>query len=63
MYIRETARTAFERGLEHRADYKKDKEDSHMRKHWEEDHFNEEKPIFSMKVLKGHTLSLGTPGT
>ena len=55
VYIGESARTAFERGQEHENDFMKRKEDSHMLKHWEEEHPSEERPIFSMKVLRGHT--------
>ena len=54
-YFGETARTTFERGQEHENDYLKGKEDSHMMKHWIEAHPNEDKPRFSMKVLRGHT--------
>ena len=58
VYIGETSRTAYERGSEHKADYENEKEDSHMRKHWEEEHYEEDKPKFSMKVLRGHTSAL-----
>ena len=53
-YFGESARTGFERGQEHQNDYSKNQEDSHMLKHWQEDHSGEEKPAFSMQVLRGH---------
>ena len=54
-YFGETSRTPFERGQEHENDYKKNQEDSHMVKHAQEDHPGEERPRFSMKILRGHT--------
>ena len=54
-YLGESARTGFERGLEHERDYHKMKEDSHMAKHWQEDHQTEEQPNFSMKIIKSHS--------
>ena len=58
IYIGESGRSAFERGKEHEKDFENEKEDSHMLKHWEEDHHNENKPKFSMKVLRAHTSAL-----
>ena len=57
-YFGESARTGFERGQEHENDYKTMKEDSHMYKHWLEEHPEIEKPAFSMKVLRGHSTAL-----
>ena len=54
VYVGESARTGFERGTEHEADYEKGAEDSHMFKHWQNEHENEEKPQFSMKILRRH---------
>ena len=56
-YVGETSRTGFERGLEHQEDYRTNKEDSHMFKHWLEEHLDEEKPEFSMKIIRKHTSS------
>ena len=55
VYIGETARTAFERGLEHAQAYNDLHEESHMAKHAVTEHAGMPAPIFSMKVLKGHT--------
>ena len=57
-YLGESARTGFERGQEHLRDYLARKEDSHMFKHWQEDHPNDEMPPFSMKILRCHTSAL-----
>ena len=54
IYVGESARTAYERGQEHSQDYLKLKEDSHMYKHWVEEHQGEQRPIFSMKVIRSH---------
>ena len=54
LYIGETARTGHERGLEHRRDYGKETEDSHMTKHWLVEHPGQEKPSFGMKVVRSH---------
>ena len=54
IYVGESARTGFERAEEHEADYTKAAEDSHMYKHWLTEHQTEEKPTFSMKILKRH---------
>ena len=55
IYVGETARTAYERGLEHGQDFRTGKDDSHMHKHWLEEHQDEEMPEFSMKVIRPHT--------
>ena len=54
VYIGESSRTGFERGIEHQRDFETAAEDSHMSKHWAIDHENEEKPIFSMKIIQRH---------
>ena len=56
-YFGESSRTGFERGQEHENDFLKHKEESHMFKHWLEEHPGNEKPTFSMKVLRGHSSS------
>lgn len=58
VYVGESSRTAFERGQEHIHDYEKEHLDSHMSKHHLNDHAQEEKPTFSMKVVKCHTSAL-----
>ena len=57
-YYGESARTCFERGQEHQKDYQNAKEDSHMAKHWLEDHPGEERPNFAMKVARTHKSAL-----
>ena len=57
-YYGESARTTYERGLEHKRDYQNAKEDSHMAKHWLEDHPGEERPEFAMKLARAHTSAL-----
>ena len=54
VYIGESARTGYERGQEHEADYSTAAADSHMYKHWQTDHQDEDRPTFSMKILKRH---------
>ena len=53
-YIGETARSAYERGLEHLRDYEDLKADSHMLKHFLDKHEDEimEEVVFGMKVIK-----------
>ena len=53
-YVGETARSAFERGIEHHNDYEGLKIDSHMLKHYLEKHEDEdfEKIKFGMKIIK-----------
>ena len=57
-YLGESARTSYERGLEHLRAYNSLKEDSHMTKHWQEDHQGEERPEFKMRVARKHTSAL-----
>ena len=54
-YFGESARTGFERGLEHERDFHNMKEDSHMAKHWLDVHQGEEQPDFSMKIIRSHS--------
>ena len=59
IYIGESARSAFERGNEHLNDYKVKKEDSHMFKHFCDEHSSEvTRPEFKMRVLKCHKTPL-----
>ena len=56
-YFVESSRTVFE--SEHDRHYLARKEDSHMMKHWQEDHASEkEKANFSMKIVRSHTSAL-----
>ena len=57
-YLGESARTSYERGLEHLKAYDSLKEDSHMAKHWLEDHQGEDRPEFKMRVARKHTSAL-----
>ena len=54
IYIGETARSAYERGLEHLRDYEELKLDSHMLKHFVELHEGEDmdKMEFGMRIIK-----------
>ena len=58
IYIGETARSSYERGSEHLDAYKFNKEDSHMANHALEDHKEEKKPEFAMKLLRNHKSPL-----
>ena len=58
VYIGESARSVYERGLEHQDDYRTEKEESHMISHAKESHSEEERPKFSLKVLKSHKTPL-----
>ena len=54
IYVGESARTAYERGQEHSQDYLKLQEDNPLYKNWVEEYQDEERPIFSMKVIRSH---------
>ena len=59
IYVGESSRTLHERSVEHHRDYSKNKEDSHMRKHWEEAHKSDhEKPSFNQYVIKKYKSCL-----
>ena len=58
IYIGESSRSVFERSLEHLEDFKKEKDSSHMYSHATEAHSLEEKPQFSIKILKVHRSAL-----
>ena len=53
-YYGETSRTGFERGGEHWRDYRDGAEESHMYKHWMNDHFGESRPRFTMQIVRSH---------
>ena len=53
-YFGETARSGFERGLEHQDDFKKEMDESHMWKHQVLEHPDQQKVKFKMKVIKQH---------
>ena len=51
MYIGESSRSSNERGGEHKADYTKEKTDSHQYKHVQSDHDGQVPPTFEFRVL------------
>ena len=58
-YIGESARSAFERGVEHLKGYETKSIENHMHKHHQIDHQEElSPPEFSMKVIKSHQSPL-----
>ena len=59
-YVGESARSGYERGREHLYDYETESKqnESHMFKHFSIEHQNDEKPEFSMKVIKTHQSAL-----
>ena len=59
IYIGESARSSFERGEEHERDYKNEKEESHMHCHAVEEHgMDQDKPMFSMEIVRCHKTPL-----
>ena len=58
IYVGESARTLQERSREHHSDYSKQKEESHMLKHWSEAHRGEEKPRFNQFVISSYKSCL-----
>ena len=58
IYVGETCRSIQERAIEHQDAYKKEKEDSHMTKHWALHHQGEEKPKFIFKIVKFYQTAL-----
>ena len=58
IYIGETARSTYERGVEHLLDYKSAKPESHMSCHADEAHQGEDKPAFGMRILRQHKSPL-----
>ena len=54
----ESARSGYERGCEHQYDYETESKESHMFKHFTMEHQNDEKPKFSMKIVKTHQSAL-----
>ena len=59
-YLGETARTCYERGLEHQRDGLAEKENSHIHCHRADAHPGEDpgEKLFTMKVLQGHKTAL-----
>ena len=55
-YVGETARSGYERGLEHQKDWEDLKINSHMVKHYFDEHEGENPKdmIFGMRILKNH---------
>ena len=58
IYVGETSRSLMERAREHHADYRKNKEDSHMTKHWANSHPGPVKPKFHQYVIASFKSSL-----
>ena len=58
LYVGETARSIYERGREHWADYKSQSSDSHIYKHHMLHHNSEGEPEFIMKVVGHHSTAL-----
>ena len=57
LYVGESSRTIQERGLEHWADFRRNKKDSHIRKHQELQH-NGEAPNFILRAVSFHRSAL-----
>ena len=57
IYVGET-RSLMERSKEHHEDYKKQREDSHMMKHWANSHPGPEKPKFHQYIIASFKSSL-----
>ena len=60
-YIGETARSCYERGLEHQRDARGEKEESHVHSHWIERHQGEGETsdqLFRMRIVQGHRAAL-----
>ena len=58
IYVGETSRSLFCRSSEHQRDYKSQKEDSHMIKHWITSHQGQEKPKFIQRVVNKYKSAL-----
>ena len=58
IYVGETSRSLFDRSSEHQRDYKSQKEDSHMIKHWITTHQGQEKPMFIQRVVNKYKSAL-----
>ena len=58
IYIGETARSTYERGIEHSQDYRSGKPDGHMYCHAHDAHEGEDKPKFGMRILRQHKSPL-----
>ena len=58
LYVGETSRTIYERSREHWTDWKRRKDNSHIKKHQEEVHGGGEEPKFIMKVVRSFKTAL-----
>ena len=58
IYVGESSRSLMERSKEHHDDYKKNKEESHMSKHWANSHPGPEKPNFHQYIIGTFKSSL-----
>ena len=59
VYVGESSRSIYERTKEHLDDAQKDAPDSHIRKHWREEHPERgEMPVFKFKIVKTFKDSL-----
>ena len=58
IYVGETSRSLMERAKEHHDDYRKNRDDSHMMKHWANSHPGPVKPKFHQYVIASFKSSL-----
>ena len=58
IYVGESSRSLMERTAEHHSDYAKNKEESHMTKHWANHHPGSSKPLFHQYIVKSFKSSL-----
>ena len=58
VYIGETSRTIYERSKEHWSSWRSKKEESHIRKHQENDHGGSSSPKFVMRVVRNYKTAL-----
>ena len=58
LYLGESARTGYERGVEHLRDAKTKRENSHMFEHQKEEHPEKQEANFKMKIVRGHRSAL-----
>ena len=58
VYVGETSRSLFERAREHIKDGEAKTEDSHISKHWEQEHPGEPMPEFRFKIIRSFKDSL-----
>ena len=58
IYVGESSRTGYERGVEHQNDAKNEKDNSHIATHCKEEHAGRGMEKFSMKVIRTHKTAL-----